>query len=94
MKQLSQYLIIALLFLLSVQPSYGQNADQKELSWDQLAGQYECPKWFSEGKFGIWCHWGPQCVPQSGGGWYARHMYMENVVGEQFVGSANCSENN
>lgn len=84
MKQLSEYLIIALLYLLYVQPSFGQNADQKELSWDQLAAQYECPKWFSEGKFGIWCHWGPQCVPQSGGGWYARHMYMENVGGEKF----------
>ena len=44
---------IFFLSILYVQPSYGHNIDQKELSWDQLAAQYKCPKWFSEGKFGI-----------------------------------------
>ena len=24
---------------------------------------YRCPDWFRDAKFGIWSHWGPQCVP-------------------------------
>ena len=38
--------------------------------------RYKCPDWFRDAKFGIWAHWGPQCVPMAGG-WYARSMYME-----------------
>ncbi len=38
--------------------------------------QYECPTWFQDAKFGIWSHWGPQCVPMYGD-WYARHMYIQ-----------------
>ncbi len=40
--------------------------------------QYECPEWFKNAKFGIWAHWGPQCVPEYGD-WYARHMYIEGT---------------
>ena len=42
-------------------------------SWDSLK-KYQCPEWFRDAKFGIWAHWGPQCVPMSGD-WYARRMY-------------------
>ncbi|MCX7049328.1 MAG: alpha-L-fucosidase [Candidatus Sumerlaeota bacterium] len=38
--------------------------------------QYKCPDWFRDAKFGIWAHWGPQCVPMFGD-WYAKRMYME-----------------
>jgi len=38
--------------------------------------QFECPKWFTDAKFGIWSHWGPQSVPMCGD-WYARSMYMQ-----------------
>ncbi|SHH86089.1 alpha-L-fucosidase [Clostridium grantii] len=38
--------------------------------------QYKCPKWFSDAKFGIWAHWGPQSVPRQGD-WYARNMYLQ-----------------
>jgi len=38
---------------------------------------YQCPQWFRDAKFGLWLHWGPQSIPSKGGGWYARHMYME-----------------
>ena len=38
--------------------------------------QYQCPDWFRDAKFGIWAHWGPQCVPMNGD-WYARKMYMQ-----------------
>ena len=34
------------------------------------------PKWFTEGKLGIWAHWGPQAVPMEGD-WYARLEYEE-----------------
>jgi alpha-L-fucosidase len=60
------------------------NAQEKELSWDELATQYECPEWFRDAKFGIWFHWGPQSVPEQGGGWYARHMYMQDVGRQKF----------
>jgi alpha-L-fucosidase len=38
--------------------------------------RFECPKWFTDAKFGIWSHWGPQSVPMFGD-WYARGMYIE-----------------
>lgn len=44
-------------------------------SWQSLE-QYQIPEWFSNAKFGIWAHWGPQCVEGSGD-WMAREMYME-----------------
>lgn len=34
------------------------------------------PEWFTDGKLGIWAHWGPQSVPMEGD-WYARQMYEE-----------------
>lgn len=44
-------------------------------TWESLQ-QYKSPEWFSNAKFGIWAHWGPQCQPGQGD-WYARHMYDE-----------------
>ncbi|MDN3665176.1 alpha-L-fucosidase [Algibacter miyuki] len=64
-------------------------AQDKNLSWDELANQYECPEWFRDAKFGIWFHWGPQAVPEQGGGWYARHMYMKDVGRQKFGKMAN-----
>jgi len=46
-------------------------------TWDSL-GQYECPEWYRDAKFGIWNHWSPQCVPEDGD-WYARNMYAGNM---------------
>ena len=34
------------------------------------------PDWFRDAKFGIWAHWGPQCVPERGD-WYGRLMYVQ-----------------
>ncbi len=45
-------------------------------TWESLK-QYRCPEWFRDAKFGIWAHWGPQCVPETGD-WYARNMYLED----------------
>ena len=43
-------------------------------TWESLR-EYECPQWFGDAKFGIWAHWGPQCVPMCGD-WYARRLYQ------------------
>ena len=59
-------------------------SQDKDLSWEELSNQYEIPEWFAEARFGIWVHWGPQSVPEYGGGWYARHMYMQDVGKETF----------
>ena len=34
------------------------------------------PRWFTDGKLGIWAHWGPQSVPMEGD-WYARQLYEQ-----------------
>ena len=54
------------------------------ITFEDFAKDYRCPDWFRNAKFGLWAHWGPQSMPRLGGGWYARHMYMPDVVGEQF----------
>ena len=46
-------------------------------SWESLK-TYEVPEWFRNAKFGIWAHWGPQCVEGSGD-WMARSLYMEGT---------------
>ncbi|MEM6333007.1 MAG: alpha-L-fucosidase [Planctomycetota bacterium] len=43
--------------------------------WESLE-TFSCPDWFRDAKFGIWAHWGPQCVPMIGD-WYARNMYID-----------------
>ncbi len=44
-------------------------------NWDSLEA-YEVPDWYIDGKFGIFIHWGPYCVPAFGNEWYPRHMYL------------------
>ena len=46
--------------------------------WESLKA-YEVPEWFRDAKFGIWAHWGPQCVEGSGD-WMARKMYIEESI--------------
>ncbi|MCM1067042.1 MAG: alpha-L-fucosidase [Muribaculaceae bacterium] len=46
-----------------------------DADWQSLS-QYEVPEWFRDAKFGMWAHWGPQCVEGSGD-WMARSLYME-----------------
>jgi alpha-L-fucosidase len=45
-------------------------------TWDSLESQNKTPDWYRDAKFGIWAHWGPQCVAEDGD-WYARNMYMQ-----------------
>ena len=46
-----------------------------EPNWESLK-TYETPEWFRNAKFGVWAHWGPQCVEGSGD-WMARSLYIE-----------------
>ncbi len=46
-----------------------------EPTWESLK-HYKVPEWYRNAKFGIWAHWGPQCV-EGTGDWMARSMYME-----------------
>jgi alpha-L-fucosidase len=55
-------------------PTFDASLDSLELN--------RYPAWFTEGKFGIWAHWGPQAVPMEGD-WYARRMYEEGS--EQYL---------
>jgi len=45
-------------------------------TWQSLTTTFAIPAWFRDAKFGIWAHWGPQCVPMAGD-WYARRMYLQ-----------------
>ncbi len=47
-----------------------------EPTWESLR-QYQVPEWFRNVKFGIWAHWGAQCVEGSGD-WMARELYIED----------------
>ncbi len=77
------YWITLTLMLASISPTFAdESTATKEAvgpfqpTWESLA-EYQCPEWFRDAKFGIWAHWGPQCVPMFGD-WYAKRMYVEN----------------
>ena len=46
-----------------------------EPTWESLE-THQTPEWFRNAKFGIWAHWGAQCVEGSGD-WMARGLYLE-----------------
>ncbi|MBP5523388.1 MAG: alpha-L-fucosidase [Bacteroidaceae bacterium] len=48
---------------------------QFEPTWQSLE-THQTPEWFRDAKFGIWAHWGAQCVEGSGD-WMARELYIE-----------------
>ena len=47
-------------------------------SWENIAGHYQFPEWFRDGKFGIFIHWGVYSVPAFGSEWYPRNMYLKD----------------
>lgn len=75
----------ALCVFSSMKASARQDGDA---DWAQIQQQFKCPQWFSDAKFGIWAHWGAQSQPARGGGWYARHMYMQELGKEAWGKSA------
>jgi alpha-L-fucosidase len=49
-------------------------------TWESIDSQYPGdPAWLRQAKFGIWVHFGPQSVGQSGD-WYARKMYQPGML--------------
>lgn len=76
--------LVRLLFMLLLFVPHCTFAQQKELSWEELQQRYQFPKWYTDARFGVWATVGPQSVPRLGGGWYARHMFMEDVGGQTF----------
>ncbi len=48
-------------------------------TWDSLC-EHETPKWYQKGKFGIFIHWGPYCVPAFANEWYPRNMYRKGSL--------------
>lgn len=44
-------------------------------NWESLSG-HPVPRWYQEGKFGIFVHWGVFSVPAFSYEWYPRHMYI------------------
>ena len=45
-------------------------------TWESLEG-YQVPRWYVDGKFGIFIHWGLYAVPAFGSEWYPRRMYEQ-----------------
>ena len=46
-------------------------------TWDSIKANYPgVPDWFSQSKFGVFVHWGPQASGKSGD-WYARRLYRQ-----------------
>lgn len=46
-----------------------------EPTWESIRRHYRVPRWFRDGKFGIFLHWGLYAVPGKQSEWYIRHMY-------------------
>ena len=72
---------------------------QYKPQWESLR-KHKTPEWFRDAKFGIWAHWGPQCVEGSGD-WMARNMYKEGTYAYNYHGiltnswkDTNASEHN
>lgn len=48
-------------------------------TWDSIKQNYPgVPAWFSQAKFGVFVHWGPQASGRSGD-WYARNLYRQGT---------------
>lgn len=51
-----------------------------ENNWESLK-THKTPSWFTNGKFGIYFHWGVYSVPAYKTEWYPRLMYLDNFEG-------------
>lgn len=49
-----------------------------QANWASLSA-FRVPKWYQQGKFGIFIHWGVYSVPAFGNEWYPRNMYMQGT---------------
>jgi alpha-L-fucosidase len=46
-------------------------------TWESLE-KYQIPRWYLDGKFGIFIHWGVYSVPAFGNEWYPHSMYQQD----------------
>lgn len=46
-------------------------------NWSSITSQYKVPKWYLDGKFGVYTHWLISSVPAYGNEWYPRRMYQK-----------------
>jgi len=53
-----------------------------EPTWESLKKNYRIPRWFQDGKFGIFIHWGLYAIPAYRSEWYARHMYSDREISQ------------
>ena len=49
-----------------------------QAEWSSLQ-QHTTPRWYQNGKFGIFIHWSLTSVPAFGNEWYSRSMYQEGT---------------
>ena len=84
-------LLISLILALTISTAFGQNKPEFDINStasrkgttvykpeiDSIRASYTFPKWFIDGKFGIFIHWGVYSLPAFGSEWYARNMYMQ-----------------
>ena len=78
-KQFLGKLVVVLTLFSTGNPTMAYSQNEETLV-QTLFDNYEVPQWYKDAKFGIWLHWGPQSIPLEGGGWYARHMYMDSTA--------------
>ncbi len=64
-------------------PGFGVMDGPFQPNFDSLQNYKTAPDWFRDAKFGMWAHWGPQCVPEQGD-WYAQNMYIETHAVHKF----------
>jgi alpha-L-fucosidase len=46
-----------------------------EPTWESIKQNYQTPRWFRDGKFGIMMHWGLYSVPAYHNEWYEKYIY-------------------
>jgi alpha-L-fucosidase len=51
-----------------------QGTEVFQPDWENISANYQFPDWFTDGKFGIFIHWGPYAVAGRGV-WYPHNMY-------------------
>lgn len=73
------YILIGIGFLFNCKSNV-KHSDLKTVHyaahWDSLSNYEQAPKWFREGKFGIYAHWGVLSVPAYENDWYPRNMHI------------------
>lgn len=73
-------LLVLIAFLISCSGTEKKEQEQKVIykpDWESLQ-QHVTPEWFLDAKFGIYCHWGPYCVPAHETEWYSHYMYVKD----------------